>query len=171
MSLDSIGISTIMNKNIIVVEQDLNLISISKIMSNNDIGSVVIVDDLDTRKPIGIITERDIVRTIGMIQPHQLLVPIREHMSHPVITLSSNATVYDAIKLMYEKKIRRLIILEKEKLVGIITDKDIFRSLVNNKELLSTTIGGHLPIPEDKLKSEISQFWFNNTFFNQEMGD
>ena len=75
MSLDSIGISTIMNKNIIVVEQDLNLISISKIMSNNDIGSVVIVDDLDTRKPIGIITERDIVRTIGMIQPHQLLVP------------------------------------------------------------------------------------------------
>ena len=44
-------------------------------MSNNDIGSVVIVDDLDTRKPIGIITERDIIRTIGMIQPHQLLVP------------------------------------------------------------------------------------------------
>ena len=166
MSLDSIGISTIMNKNIVVVEQDLNLISISKIMSNNDIGSVVIVDDLDTRKPIGIITERDIVRTIGMIQPHQLLVPIREHMSHPVITLSSNATVYDAIKLMYEKKIRRLIILEKEKLVGIITDKDIFRSLVNNKELLSTTIGGHLPIPEDKLKDEISHFWFYNTFIN-----
>jgi CBS domain-containing protein len=166
MSLDSIGISTIMNKNIIVVEQDLNLISISKIMSNNDIGSVVIVDDLDTRKPIGIITERDIVRTIGMIQPHQLLVPIREHMSHPLITLSSNATVYDAIRLMYEKKIRRLIILEKEKLVGIITDKDIFRSLVNNKELLSTTIGGHLPIPEDKLKDEISHFWFYNTFIN-----
>ena len=100
-------------------------------MSNNDIGSVVIVDDLDARKPIGIITERDIVRTIGMIQPHQLLVSIREHMSHPLVTLSSNATVYDAIRLMYEKKIRRIIILEKEKLVGIITDKDIFRSLVN----------------------------------------
>lgn len=166
MSLDSIGISTIMNKNIIVVEQDLNLISISKIMSNNDIGSVVIVDDLDTRRPIGIITERDIVRTIGMIQPHQLLVSIREHMSHPLVTLSSNATVYDAIRLMYEKKIRRIIILEKEKLVGIVTDKDIFRSLVNNRELLSTSIGGHLPIPEDKLKDEISHFWFYNTFIN-----
>lgn len=129
-------------------------------MSNNDIGSVVIVDDLDTRKPIGIITERDIVRRFGMIQPHQLLVPIREHMSHPLVTLSSNASVYDAIRLMYEKKIRRIIILEKEKLVGIVTDKDIFRSLVNNKELLSTTIGSHLPIPEDKLKDELSHFWF-----------
>ena len=134
MGLDSIAITNLMNKDIIVGEQELNLISISKIMSNNDIGSVVIVDDLDTRRPIGIITERDIVRTIGMIRPQQLLVPIRDHMSRPLITLSSKATVYDAIKLMYEKKIRRIIILEKEKLVGIITDRDIFRSLVNNKE-------------------------------------
>ena len=166
MGLDSIAITNLMNKDIIVAEQNLNLITISKIMSNNDIGSVVIVDDLDTRRPIGIITERDIVRTIGMIQPQQLLVPIRDHMSHPLITLSSKATVYDAIKLMYEKKIRRIIILEKEKLVGIITDKDIFKSLVKNKELLSTTVGAHLPMPEDKLNNEISQFWFNNTFIN-----
>jgi CBS domain-containing protein len=62
---------------------------------------VVIVDDLDIRKPIGIFTERDIMRTIGLIQPHQLLVPIREHMSHPLVTLSSNATVYNAIRLTY----------------------------------------------------------------------
>jgi CBS domain-containing protein len=55
-------------------------------------------------------------------------------MSHPLVTLSSNASVYDAIRLIYEKKIRRIIILEKEKLVGIVTDKDIFRSLVNNKD-------------------------------------
>jgi CBS domain-containing protein len=57
-------------------------------MSNNNIGCVVIVDDLETRKPIGIITERDIVRTIGMLQPHQLVVAVREHMSQPLITLS-----------------------------------------------------------------------------------
>lgn len=164
MGLESLAITNLMNKNIIVAEQDLNLITISKIMSNNDIGSVVIVDDINTRRPIGIITERDIVKTIGMIQPQQLLVPIRDYMSRPLITLSSKASVYDAIKLMYEKKIRRILILEKEKLVGIITDKDIFKSLVNNKELLSTTVGAHLPIPEDKLKNEISQFWFNNTF-------
>ncbi len=50
MSLNSIGISNLMNKNIIIVEQDLNQITVSKIRSNNDIGSVVIVDDLYTRK-------------------------------------------------------------------------------------------------------------------------
>lgn len=164
MSLDSIGITNLMNKNIIVAEQNMNLIGVSRIMSNNNIGCLVIVDNLNTRKPIGIITERDIIRTIGMLQPHQMVVPVREHMSHPLITLSSKATVSDAMKLMYERKIRRVIILEKDELAGILTDKDIFRYLVENKDLLSTVIASNLPIPENQLKDDISHFWFINTF-------
>jgi len=164
MSLDSIGITNLMNKNIIVAEQNMNLIGVSRIMSNNNIGCVVIVDNLNTRKPIGIITERDVIRTIGMLQPHQMVVPVKEHMSHPLITLSSSATVSDAMKLMYERKIRRVIILEKDKLAGILTDKDIFRYLVENKELLSTVIASNLPIPGEQLKDDISHFWFINTF-------
>ena len=164
MTLDSIGITNLMNKNIIVAEQNMNLIGISKIMSDNNIGCVVIIDDLETRKPLGIITERDVIRTIGMLQPHQMVVPVREHMSHPLITLSSKATVSDAMKLMYERKIRRVIILEKDKLAGILTDKDIFRALVENKDLLSTVIASNLPIPEKQMKDEISHFWFINTF-------
>ena len=50
MSLDSIGITNLMNKNIIVAEQNLNLIGVSRIMSNNNIGCVVIVDDLEYPK-------------------------------------------------------------------------------------------------------------------------
>ena len=165
MSLDSIGISSLMTKNIIVAEQDMNMIGISRIMSNNDIGSVVIVEDRNSRKPVGIITERDVIRSIGMLQPHQLVVPVREHMSHPLITLSSQATVLDAMKLMYEKKIRRIIILDHDILAGIITDKDIFRYLVENKDLLSDLItSGDLPIPENQIKDEMSHFWFFNNF-------
>lgn len=165
MSLDSSGISSLMTKNIVVAEQDANIIGISRIMSNNNIGSVVIVEDLKTRKPVGIITERDVIRSIGMLQPHQLVVPVREHMSHPLITLSSQATVLDAMKLMYEKKIRRIIILDHDRLAGIITDKDIFRYLVENKDLLSDLItSGDLPIPENRIKDEMSHFWFFNNF-------
>ena len=164
MTLDSIGIANLMNKKIIVAEQNMNLIGVSKIMSDNNIGCVVIVDSLETRKPIGIITERDVIRTIGRLQPHQLVVPVRDHMSHPIITLSSSATVSDAMKLMYERKIRRVIILEKDKLEGILTDKDIFRALVENKDLLSSVMTSNLPIPENQMKDDISHFWFFNTF-------
>ena len=165
MSLDSSGISNLMTKNIIIAEQDMNMIGISRIMSHNNIGSVVIVDDLNSRKPIGIITERDVIRSIGMLQPHQLVLPVREHMSHPLITLAINATILDAMKLMYEKKIRRIIILDHDILAGIITDKDIFRYLVENKDLLSDLItSGDLPIPENQIKDEMSHFWFFNNF-------
>ena len=63
-----------------------------------------------------------------------------------------------------KRKIRRVIILEKDKLAGILTDKDIFRYLVENKDLLSTVIASNLPIPENQMKDEISHFWFINTF-------
>jgi len=49
-------------------------------------------------------------------------------------------------------------------LAGILTDKDIFRYLVENKDLLSTVIASNLPIPEKQMKDEISHFWFINTF-------
>jgi len=154
-----------MTKNIIIAEQDMTMIGLCRIMSNNNIGSVVIVDDLNSRKPIGIITERDVIRSIGMIQPHQLVVPVREHMSHPLITLASNATISDAMKLMYVKKIRRIIILDHDKLVGILTDKDILRYFIENKDLLTDQItSGDLPIPENKIKDEMSHFWFFNNF-------
>jgi CBS domain-containing protein len=69
------------------------------------------------------------------------------------------------MKLMYEKKIRRIIILDHDRLAGIITDKDIFRYLVENKDLLSDIItSGDLPIPENRIKDEMSHFWFFNNF-------
>ena len=46
---------------------------VASILTKNRIGSLIVIDKDNT--PIGIITERDIIRTIGMIQPHQLLVP------------------------------------------------------------------------------------------------
>ena len=66
---------------------------------------------------------------------------------------------------MYEKKIRRIIILEHDKLAGILTDKDIFRYLVENKDLLSDLVtSGNLPVPEKQIKDEISHFWFFDNF-------
>ena len=64
-----------------------------------------------------------------------------------------------------KKKIRRIIILDHDRLAGIITDKDIFRYLVENKDLLSDLItSGDLPIPENQIKDEMSHFWFFNNF-------
>src|SRR5690349_5477137 len=110
MNLESTSISDLMSKNVLVAEQDLNIYGICRILSNNNIGCVIIVDDLDTRKPVGIVTESDIIKVMGKLDQHQLQIPIKHHMSTPVVTLSSQATVSDAMKLMCDKRIRRVVI-------------------------------------------------------------
>ena len=67
MSLESISISDIMIKDVKVEMQDQNLFAVSKIMSDNNIGSVIIIDSLDNRSPASIVTERDINRILGSL--------------------------------------------------------------------------------------------------------
>ncbi len=148
MGLESIGISEIVNENVKVIDQEQNIFDASKVMIDNNIGSVVVIDNNESKNPIGIITERDIVRIVSAFSLSDLEVPARKLMSNPLITLSKNASVLDAMKLMYERKIRRVIILEGNMLVGIVTEHDIFKLLMGNKDLITTVIASDFPIPQ-----------------------
>jgi CBS domain-containing protein len=165
MGLESVGISEIVNKDVKVIDQEQNIFDTSKVMIDNNVGSVVIIDNNNSKNPVGIITERDIVRIVSTFSLSDLQVPIRKLMSYPLITLSQNASVLDAMKLMYERKIRRVIILEGNTLIGIVTEHDIFKLLMSNKELITTVIDGGFPIPQKDLYEDFSHFWFSNSFY------
>jgi CBS domain-containing protein len=165
MSLESISILDIVNKDVKTAEQNQNIFEISKIMFDNNIGSVVIVDSIESKNPVGIITERDIIRILSSTQLVNLQVPIKELMSHPVITLSSKSSVLDAMKLMYERKIRRVIVLEGNIFVGIVTEHDLFNTLMKNKNLITTVVDNNFPIPQKEMYQEFSHHWFSNSFF------
>ena len=133
MVIESIPVSSFMTRNVITETEDKNIQAVCKIMNENSIGSVVILKRSDSNNPnrsnskeiVGIITERDIVRIIALLQPSSLTVPIREFMSKPVITLSHNNSIKDAIQTMQLKNIRTLPVVENQDLQGIITEKDI----------------------------------------------
>ncbi len=165
MGLESIGISEIVNKDVKVIEQEQNIFDVSKVMIDNNVGSVVIIDHNENRNPVGIVTERDVVRIVSTFSLADLEVPVRKLMSSPLITLSHNASVLDAMKLMYERKIRRVIILEENNLAGIVTEHDIFQLLMSNKELITTVISSDFPIPQKNLYEDFSHFWFSNSFY------
>jgi CBS domain-containing protein len=166
MSLESIAISDLMSRNVLVAEQDLNIYGICRILSNNNIGCVVVVDDLETRKPVGIITESDIIKVMGKLDPHQLQVPIKNFMSSPVFTLSSKDSTADAMKLMCDKKIRRVVILENDNLVGIVTDKDLLRCLMQNRDIMSSIASSDSSLPPKQSNDDFSHFWFCNSFIH-----
>ena len=119
-------ISQIMSKPVRTVKPDDKLSAAVAVMGKNSIGSVVV---LDGETAIGIITEGDVVEQVSK-GAQVLLEPAKQVMSKPLITGRPDMTVQDAVSLMLEKRIRQLPIVEGSKLVGIVTDRDLMRSVL-----------------------------------------
>lgn len=116
MSIESIRISSFMTRNVKTETEDQNIQAVCKTMNENNIGSLIIMTPPydNNLKPVGIITERDVVRIIGQLHPSLQHAPIRELMSKPLITLSTNSSVKEAMQTMQQNNIRRIPIVEKE---------------------------------------------------------
>ncbi len=97
-----------------------------------NIGSLIIMTPPydNNPKPVGIITERCCTSNRTAIS-FLTSAPIRELMSKPLITLSTNSSIKNAMQTMQQNNIRRIPIVEKEAIQGIVTDKDIFSSKVS----------------------------------------
>ncbi len=136
-SLKNITVSTIMTPNVITVNEKQTLREGSKFMYQHNIGGLVVLMDTSNNenaeidKPIGIITERDIARLVAFSSNLSTDTIISEVMSKPLITINQNSSIKEVTDLMQKNDIRRLPIVDnKGKLVGIITAKDILRSLM-----------------------------------------
>ncbi|MDQ4057397.1 MAG: CBS domain-containing protein [Thermoproteota archaeon] len=132
MSKKSRPVSSIMTGEVITATADETIKTVCKLMYENDIGSIVIVKRTvdDANKPVGIITERDIVRQIGLSELFVVQAPIRQIMSTPLVTIGPNNPIRDAIEIMQLKKIRRLVVIDdREKMIGIITIKDALKEI------------------------------------------
>ena len=117
------------NRNIISISNKNNIRKALKVMNKYNIGSVLVVGH--DSNPVGIFTERDIIK---IAHKHiSLETNISEVMSMPVITVGINDKVKSVANLMYEKKIRRVLVIDKNKYpVGVIGTRDIAYNLKGN---------------------------------------
>jgi len=117
-------IKDVMNK-VIVIEHDVNVKEAAQIMSNKNIGSLVVLKD---NKIVGIITEKDIMKNISFLGKK-----ISAVMAKNVVTVDCSESIDNAALIMTERKIRRLPVVDGDKLVGIITSTDI----IANSDILN----------------------------------
>ena len=131
MRKESTPVSSIMTPDVKTATLDETIQTVCKSMYENDIGSIVVVKrTIEGINPIGIITERDIVRQIGFTDLFVVQAPIRQIMSTPLVTIGANSLVRDAIEIMQVKNIRRLPVIDnKGKMVGILTQKDVLEKI------------------------------------------
>jgi CBS domain-containing protein len=113
---------------IITLDKDLSVKSAIKLMVRRNIGSVVITGERS--RPIGIVTERDILKSIAY-RKTKPETKVEEIMSEPLISVEANATLGEAAEMMIKKKIRRLLVTQNDKYIGIITQRDLQRLMTD----------------------------------------
>jgi signal-transduction protein with cAMP-binding, CBS, and nucleotidyltransferase domain len=107
------------------IERGLTVDLAARVMKERARGALVVVD---TGKPVGIITERDLVRRI-IAEKRSTGTKVGDIMSEPLISVGPEATVSSAATVMYKNGIRRLPVIENDRLLGMVTATDLARAL------------------------------------------
>jgi len=163
MSLDSTNVATVMNPDVKTDTEGQNIMSACKIMHDNNIGCVILVTLEDREKPTGIFTERDLVRVLGKLSPSLHGLPLREFMSKPVVTVEQTSSVRESMHIMSSKNIRRLVVVDKDqKMVGIITLKDIFKLINRSPELITEFYDPNLPVKYREFREKFTEYKFDS---------
>ena len=110
---------------VITVTRETALRRVVKLMGDNNIGSVVIVNNKDV--PIGIFTERDLVKVVRKDFNVEELV-VGEVMTSPIKKVGLDSTVLDISKLMNKHHFRRVVVVDDNgKIAGIVTAQDLIK--------------------------------------------
>lgn len=119
-------VKSVMAKPVVTIDKDCSVYEAAKLMNEKGIGSIVVLED---GEPIGIATERDILQKVVAKGLNPSLIKIEEIMSRNLISVGEKTSLINAIRIMEKNKVRRLLVMEKGKLVGIITQRDLLRAL------------------------------------------
>jgi CBS domain-containing protein len=114
----------IMKKDVVSLGVNDNISSAIKTMIEKNIGGIPIVDDDNV--VVGIVSERDFVRTVADITTSK---SVNKYMSNKVVTASPDISVGEATRTMIEKGFRRIPIVKEDVLLGIVTASDVMRYL------------------------------------------
>ncbi|RJE86930.1 CBS domain-containing protein [Paenibacillus sp. 1011MAR3C5] len=118
------AVRELMSTNCKTVTLQDNVHEIAVLMAENDIGFVPVVETEDHNKIIGVVTDRDLVLR-GYAQKRPGSCPVQDVMSGSLITISPDQDAEAAADLMAQHQIRRLPVVDNDKLVGIITLGDL----------------------------------------------
>jgi len=119
----TILVKDVMSSPVITVYEDETVKKVASLMEKHNIGCVIV--NSKSEKPIGIITERDLVVRVMAKDLRPSEVTAKEIMSTPLKKVDPEETVSEAARIMSRENVRRLVVIYKGQLVGIVSSKDI----------------------------------------------
>jgi signal-transduction protein with cAMP-binding, CBS, and nucleotidyltransferase domain len=116
-------VKDVMSSPVITIEENASANRVAELMDKNDLGCIIVTNK--EGKPLGIITERNlVVRVLSKnVKPDSL--KANEVMTSPLITIEPDATISDAARRMSRLNIRRLGVIYKGQITGLLSSKDV----------------------------------------------
>jgi len=128
----------VMVKQVITTRKDSTVEEAVKLMNEREIGCLIVTEN---DRPIGILTERDLLKRILVKSKDLKGMKVQDVMSMPLISVEPNVQIGDASRLMFQKNIKKMPIVKKGELVGLVTLTDILRiqpQLIKMYKIFST---------------------------------
>jgi CBS domain-containing protein len=116
-------VKDVMSSPVITVDEDATAVHVAELMEKHELGCIIVVGR--GGKPVGIITERDLVTRVLAKNLKPDAVKAKDVMTTPLITIGPDETINEAARKMSRLNIRRLGVVYKGELIGLISSKDI----------------------------------------------
>jgi signal-transduction protein with cAMP-binding, CBS, and nucleotidyltransferase domain len=121
-----------MRKNLITIEESASVQEAANKMKDKNVSSLVVIDEIS--RPLGLITERDLVRKVCTHDVSTSKLMNKEIMSSPLITIESKSSVSEAVDMMLKNNVRHILVVDSKsteglnKPIGIVTPLDFTKS-------------------------------------------
>ena len=121
-------VKQIMSTSVLSVDSSVTATNAAKMMEDAGVGSVVV---LENNLPVGIITDRDFAIKITA-HSYPIDTPVRRIMSSPLISIDPDSDLWVASDLMSTRNVRKLPVIEDDKVVGILTSSDLVKHIADH---------------------------------------
>ncbi|MCV0401473.1 MAG: CBS domain-containing protein [Nitrosopumilus sp.] len=121
-------VKQIMTNSIISVDASVSATDAAKMMEDTGVGAVIV---LENNLPVGIVTDRDFAIKITA-HSYPIDTPVKRIMSSPLISIDPDSDLWVASDLMSTRNVRKLPVIDDDKVVGILTSSDLVRHIANH---------------------------------------
>ena len=127
---EEIRVKNIMTKGVLAVDAKMNVNEAAKMMEDGKVGAIIVMED---NTPVGIITDRDFAVKI-VAHAYPITTSVKQIMSTPLIGIDPNESVWTVAELMYTRKVRKIPVIEEDKVIGIVTATDLVNQFAVSTE-------------------------------------
>jgi CBS domain-containing protein len=125
-----IRVKNIMTKGVLSVDAEMNVNEAAKMMEDGKVGAIIVMEN---NTPVGIITDRDFAVKI-VAHAYPITTSVKKIMSSPLIGINPEESVWTVAELMYTRKVRKIPVIDEDKVIGIVTATDLVNQFAVSTE-------------------------------------